>query len=124
MGEWITTINGLITLIISASSLIGMGITAFFSIKAWIKARKEKTAAENWQLIQVIADSVMKEVEKSGLAGASKKELAINMIKEGCKAAGLDLGPFIDQLSSYIDNCVTWYNGMTAATKAVKKASK
>lgn len=110
--DWITTVNGLIALITGLLGLIGTGVGTFFAVKNWIKALKEKNAKQIWELICQIADAAMKEAEKSTLSGASKKELVINMVKEGCKAAGLDLDPFIDQLGAYIDSCISWYNGM------------
>jgi len=75
-------------------------------------------------MIMGIADAAMKEVEKSSAEGKTKKELVINAVKEGCKAAGLDLDPFIDQLGAYIDSCIGWYNGMADSAKAAKKAKK
>ena len=112
MGDWITTVNGLLALITGLVGLIGTGIGTFFAIKNWIKATKEKSSKEIWAMIQEITDAAMKEAERSTLSGAGKKELVVNMVKEGCKAAGIDLDPFIDQLGSYIDSCIKWYNGM------------
>ena len=112
MSEWISTVNGLIALITGLVGLIGTGIGTFFAIKNWIKAIKEKSSKEVWALIQQSADAAMKEAERSTLNGASKKELVINIVKESCKAAGINLDPFIDQLGAYIDNCISWYNGM------------
>ncbi len=124
MGDWITTANGLIALITALFGLIGTGVGTFFAIKNWIAATKEKSAKEIWSMIMNIADAAMKEAEKSTVAGKSKKELVINMVKEGCLAAGIDLGPFIDQLGAYIDSCIGWYNGMVDSTKSVKKVAK
>jgi len=111
--DWITTVNGLIALITGLVGLIGTGIGAFFAIKNFIKATKEKSAKEIWALIMEIADAAMKDVEKSTLKGAAKKEAVISAVKEGCKAAGVDLGPFIDQLGEYIDQTISFVNGMT-----------
>jgi len=110
--DWITTVNGLLALITGLVGLIGTGIGTFFAIKNWIKATKEKSSKEIWAMIQEITDAAMKEAERSTLSGAGKKELVVNMVKEGCKAAGIDLDPFIDQLGAYIDSCIKWYNGM------------
>ena len=112
MGDWITTVNGLIALITGLVGLIGTGVGTFFAIKNWIKATKEKSAKEIWAMIMEIADAAMKDVEKSTLHGLDKKEAVISAVKEGCKAAGIDLDPFIDQLGAYIDSCIKWYNGM------------
>ena len=124
MGDWITTINGLLALITGLVGLIGTGVGTFFAIKNWIKATKEKSSKEIWSMIMEIADAAMKDIEKSTAEGKTKKELVVNAVKEGCKAAGINLDPFIDQLGAYIDSCIGWYNGMIDSTKAAKKVTK
>ena len=116
--EFIQTAEGLISLITALGGLVGTFLGVFFAIKNWFKALKEKNAKQIWELICQIADAAMKDVEKSTLKGAAKKEAVVSAVKEGCKAAGIDVGPFIDQLGDYIDSCIDWYNGMT------KKVSK
>lgn len=59
-----------------------------------------------------IADAAMKEFEHSTLAGAEKKQAVINSVKTSAKTAGLNIDLFVDQLSTYIDSCIEWYNGM------------
>lgn len=113
MAEFISTAEGLISLITAALGLIGTGVGVFFAIKNWFTALKQKKATEIWALICNVADAAMKDIEKSTLKGAAKKEAVISAVKEGCKAAGIDLGPFIDQLDAYIDSCIDWYNGMS-----------
>ena len=114
--DWINTAYGLVTLIGACIGLIGTGIGAFFSVRNWIKAMKEKSAKELWTMVMSMADSAMKEAErlaKEGkLAKDHKKEYVVNMVKAGCKSAGLDIGLFLDQLSDYIDQCIDWHNRM------------
>ena len=110
--EFIQTAEGLISLITALGGLIGTFLGVFFAVKNWIKALKEKNAKQIWELICQIADAAMKEYEHSTLHGADKKAAVIEAVKEGCKAAGIDVSPFIDQLGSYIDSCIDWYNGM------------
>jgi len=105
MGEWISTINGLITLITALIGLIGTGVGAFF-------AAKEKSFNELKTMVFSMADAAMKEYEHSTLKGADKKKAVIESVKASCKAAGVDLDLFLDQLDSYIDSCIDWYNGM------------
>ena len=112
MNEWIESVNGLITLIIGGVTLVGMGIGLFFAIKNWIKLFKEKDNKEKWTMVQEIADAAMKEAEHSDLDGPHKKEAVISIVVSGCKAAGIDASLFANQLSLYIDSCITWYNGM------------
>ena len=110
--DWITTVNGLIALITGLCGLVGTGIGAFFAIKNFIKATKEKSAKEIWAMIMKIADAAMKEVEHSTMSGADKKATVMNTVKDACKEAGIEIDAFIDQLSAYIDECIKWFNGM------------
>ena len=112
MGDWITTVNGLITLITALIGLIGTGVGTFFAIKNWIKATKEKSSKEIWNMIMEMADAAMKEYEHSSLHGADKKTAVIESVKASCKAAGVDIDLFVDQLSAYIEDVIKWYNGM------------
>lgn len=111
--DWITTANGLIALITGLVGLVGTGIGAFFAIKNLIKALKEKSTKEIWSLIMSMADAAMKEAEASGAAGKEKKQMVIDSVKASCKAAGVDLDAFIDQLADYIDQTIKFVNDMT-----------
>lgn len=121
MGDWITTANGLISLITALVGLIGTGVGAFFAIKNWIKATKEKSAKEIWAMIMEMADAAMKEYEHSTLSGADKKKAVIEAVKSGCKSAGVDLDLFIDQLSDYIDQTIAFVNDMSKKPAKVTK---
>ena len=68
-------------------------------------------------MICSMADAAMKEAEKSGKSGADKKELVINSVKAACKTAGIDLDAFIDQLGSYIDQCIDFANSINKEGK-------
>ena len=111
----------LVELITALFGLIGTGIGTFFAIKGWIKAFREKDGKQKWALIMEMADAAIKEAEKSGAAGADKKTMVIESVKAGCKAAGVDLDAFIDQLSDYIDQTISFVNDMTKTTKKVTK---
>lgn len=112
MMDWISTANGIVALITGLLGLIGTGIGAFYAVKNWIKVLKTKNTQEIWVMIMNIADSAMKEAEASGKSGADKKQMVIDTVKAGCKAAGIDIDLFIDQLSDYIDQTITFVNGM------------
>ena len=45
-----------------------------------------------------------------------KKKMVIASVKASCKAAGLDLDLFIDQLSDYIDQTISFVNDMSKKT--------
>lgn len=114
--DWITTANGIITLITGLVGLIGAGIGAYFAIKNWFSVIKTKNSQEIWALIMEIADASMKEAEKAAKEGRivkeSKKQVVIDSVKAGCKAAGIDLDLFINQLSNYIDDTIKFVNDM------------
>jgi enamine deaminase RidA (YjgF/YER057c/UK114 family) len=63
-------------------------------------------------MIMEMADAAMKEAERSGKSGADKKQMVIDTVKAGCKAAGVNLDDFIDQLSAYIDDTIKFVNEM------------
>ena len=119
VAEFLSTAEGIISLITSLVGLIGTGIGAFFAIKGWVKAFKEKDAKQKWALLMEIADAAMKEAEKSGASGADKKQMVIDACKAGCKSAGINLDDFIDQLVDYIDQTISFVNDMTK--KQIKK---
>ncbi len=117
MAEWITTANGIITLITSLVGLIGTGVGAFFAIKNWITVLKTKSSQEIWSMIMSIADEAMKEMESSTLDNETKKQTVIDTVKAACKAAGINLDLFIDQLSDYIDDTIKFVRDMQNAVQ-------
>lgn len=110
--DWITTANGIITLITGLVGLIGTGIGAYFAIKNWFTVLKTKNSQEVWSIIMTLADAAMKEAEASMKSGEDKKKMVIDSVKAGCKAAGIDMDMFIDQLSAYIDDTIKFVNEM------------
>lgn len=104
------TIQQLITIITAALGLIGTGVSLFFLIKSLIKSRKEKTAQENWNFIMQVAKAGMTKAEESGKKGKEKKDIAIDFVKASCQEAGIDVGPFLDQLFAFIDNSISFAN--------------
>lgn len=110
----------LVELIAALFGLIGTGIGAFFAIKGWIKAFKEKDAKEKWALIMEMADTAIKTAEKTGASGADKKTMVIESVKASCKAAGVNLDDFIDQLVDYIDQTISFVNDMSKKSKKSK----
>ena len=112
----LNTVQELIALVTGLCGLISAGIGAYFAVKNWIAATKNKNAQEIWAMIMEIADAAMKEAEKSCKTGADKKTMVIESVKASCKAAGLDLDLFIDQLSDYIDQTISFVNDMSKKT--------
>lgn len=110
--DWITTANGLIALVTGLAGLIGTGIGAFFAVKAFVKSLRQKNLAEIWALVQEMADAAMRQAEESGKKGADKKRMVIDSVKASCKAAGIDVDAFIEQLADYVDQTIAFVNGM------------
>ena len=113
VAEWYETVGGIISLITSLVGLIGTGLGAFFAVKAFIKSLKGKSFNQIWSMIMKSADEAMKAAEASDKSGADKKQMVIDSVKAGLVAAGIDITPFIDQLNAYIDQTITFVNGMT-----------
>ena len=63
-------------------------------------------------MIMEMADAAMTEAEKSGKSGADKKQMVIESVKASCRAAGVNLDVFIEQLSNYIDDTIKFANSL------------
>lgn len=111
-ATFIQSAEGVISLISGLIGLIGAGFGVFGMIKAFVKSFKDKKFKEQWELIVSIADAAMKEAERSMASGADKKQMVIDSVKASCRSAGIDADAFIDQLSDYIDQTISFVNGM------------
>ena len=112
-ANWLSTAQGVLSLITGLIGLIGSGVGAFFAIKNFIKAAKTKSINEIWSMIMSMADAAMKEAEASQKSGEDKKQMVLDAVKSGCKAANIDIDAFIDQLSQYIDQTIDFVNKMS-----------
>ena len=112
-ANWLSTAQGVLSLITGLIGLIGSGIGAFFAIKNFIKAAKTKSMSEIWSMIMSMADTAMKEAEASQKSGEDKKQMVLDAVKSGCKAANINIDAFIDQLSQYIDQTIDFVNKMS-----------
>jgi hypothetical protein len=119
-SQWLTDANAIVVLLTGLIGLISAGVGAFFAVKGWVKAFKEKDAKQKWALIMEMADAAIKEAEKTGASGADKKTMVIESVKASCKAAGVNLDDFIDQLVDYIDQTISFVNDMSKKTKKSK----
>lgn len=111
----LNTVQEIIALVTGLCGLISAGIGAYFAIKNWIAVTKNKNAQEIWAMIMEMADAAMKEAEASMKSGEEKKQMVIDSVKAGCRAAGVNLDAFIDQLSNYIDETISFVNKMKEA---------
>lgn len=112
-ANWLTTAQGVLSLITGLIGLIGSGVGAFFAIKNFIKAAKTKSMNEIWSMIMSMADAAMKEAEASQKSGEDKKQMVLDAVKSGCKAANINIDAFIDQLGQYIDQTIDFVNKMS-----------
>ena len=110
--EFLANAELVIALLTGLLGLVGAAISTFFAVRAWVKSLKGKNAQEVWSLLMEVADKAMEEAEKTALSGADKKTMALNIIKVSASAAGLDIAPFIEQLSLYIDQTIDFVNKM------------
>lgn len=100
-----------IALLTGLVGLIEAAIMTWQAIKNRIAQEKAKTAAEQWNTIQTFADAVIKETEHSGVTGSqSKLDYAVEKVTNGCKAIGLNIAPFTEQLIAYINDTVKFVN--------------
>lgn len=106
------TANEVLALLTGLLGLIGTGVGAYFAIKNWISVVKTKNSQEIWKMIMEAADAAMTEAEASGLSGADKKSMVIDIISASTKAAGVDISLFADQLDDYIEQTIAFVNKM------------
>jgi 3-hydroxyacyl-CoA dehydrogenase len=109
---FLDTANSILVLLTGLVGLIGSGIGAYFAIKNWLKVIKTKNSEEIWKMIMEAADAAMTEAEASGLSGADKKSMVIDIISASTKAAGVDISLFADQLDDYIEQTIAFVNKM------------
>ena len=76
-ADWLSTAQGVLTLITGLIGLISAAVGAYFAVKNFIKATKSKNANEIWSMMMSMADAAMKEAEKSQKTGADKKKMVI-----------------------------------------------
>ena len=117
-SEFLSNANAIVVLITGLCGLISAAVGAFFAIKNFVKLTKEKSAKEVWAMIVNMADAAMQKAEKEIASGVDRKTAVIEAVKAGCKAEGLDIDAFLDQLSAYIDQCIKFHNDMNEAEAA------
>lgn len=112
MLEFLDIANEVIILLTGLLGLIGTGVGTYFAIKNWIKATKEKTDKERWEMIMEMADAAMAEAEASELAGEAKKQLVLDTITAALQATDVDITDFAEKLSLYIDQTISFVKKM------------
>jgi 3-hydroxyacyl-CoA dehydrogenase len=112
LNLFLDTANSILVLLTGLVGLIGSGVGAYFAIKNWLKVIKTKNSEEIWKMIMEAADAAMTEAEASGLSGADKKSMVIDIISASTKAAGVDISLFANQLDDYIEQTIAFVNKM------------
>jgi hypothetical protein len=112
LNLFLDTANSILVLLTGLVGLIGSGVGAYYAIKNWLKVIKTKNSEEIWKMIMEAADAAMTEAEASGLSGADKKSMVIDIISASTKAAGVDISLFADQLDDYIEQTIAFVNKM------------
>lgn len=106
---WIENANAIIALIGGLVGLLATGIPLIITI---VKLFKNKNKGQIWSMIQTAADAAIKDAEASGKSGADKKTMVINAVTAALKTQGIDISAFTEQLSAYIDNCISFANSL------------
>ncbi len=104
------TLQQVILIITTGISLLCTAGGIAVAVWQFLKNRKNATIQDNWKLIVSIVDKIMPEVNKLDIAGADKKAKVIEATKVGAKAIGIDIAPFMEQLSAYIDDTKGFVN--------------
>lgn len=110
--QWLETAEQVLSLLVAFVGFISTAISTFFAVKATIEKNKVRSLAEMWSLLMLMADQAMKAVESSDKPGKEKKQIVVDSVNASAKAAGLDISIFSEQLSSYIDQTISFVKEM------------
>ena len=95
------------------AAAIGSILALFVTVKQLFPALFKIAKNKDFAKIKEIADTAMKEAEKSDKHGLQKQEMVVNIVKEECKLLDID---FDDQalldLIAYIEQSINWFNDM------------
>ena len=70
-----------------------------------------------------MAQNTMLAAKTSGKSGADKKQMVIDAVTAGCKAANIDINEDdLKKLADYIDDWISKHNAMDAAAVAAKSS--
>lgn len=114
-----------IQLIIAIATLIGTIGALVPTIIALFKFFKSNIKNKNWNIIFAFAKEAVIAAEKSGAAGAEKKQMVIDSVIASCSSVGIEVNEdTLVQLSNAIDDLITWYNEMKKKNTTKKKSTK
>ena len=99
--------KGIMELVYVGIGIVATGIPLIITL---VMLFKGKTKEQVWNTIMTMADAAIAEAEKSGKSGADKKQMVIDAVTAACTSQGINVGPFVNQLASYIDQCIAFVN--------------
>ena len=112
--QWVELISSIIGALIALCGLVPAIIAL---VKFFVKSIKDK----NWKAILVMADQAIVAAEASGKSGADKKQMVIDAVVAGCKAANVDIDESqLTSLADYIDKIIAEHNELSAASVAAE----
>lgn len=110
--QWVELISSIIGALIALCALVPAGVAL---VRFVIKSIKDK----NWKAILEIADKAILAAEASGKSGVDKKQMVIDAVVAGCKAANIDIDESqLEALANYIDKIIAEHNALSAAKVA------
>ncbi len=125
LSIWPSTVEGWVTLITVFAGLVSAIAALVPTLIKLFKTLKELAKNKDWQKILKLADIAIEKAEETGLPGADKLHIAMQAVQEECVELGIQLDEkLLDNLEEYIKEAIKFFNDMTAANKAGKKAKK
>jgi hypothetical protein len=116
--QWVELISSIIGALIALCGLVP-------AIIALVKFIGKSIKDKNWKAILVMAQQAMLAAEASGKSGADKKQMVIDAVTAGCKAANIDIDEDdLKKLADYIDDWISKHNAMDAAAIAAETLTK
>ena len=113
-------IEAIIGLIVSGCTALATILTLAINLYKSFKTIKED---KNWlKILDAIRDAA-KVAEATGLSGADKKTMVINMVTEFCKSIGVN-NVDLNQVSAYIDEIIDFSNTMQETKKLAEPLSE
>ena len=125
LSIWPSTVEGWVGLITLFAGLIGSIAALVPTLIKLFKSLKELVKNKNWKQIMKLADIAMQKAEETGEPGSDKLKIAMDIVKAECKELNIDLDDaLLNDLEDYIRDAIEYFNNMTIASKAGKKAAK
>jgi len=102
------TVEAIIGLIVSGCTALATILTLAINLYKSFKTIKED---KNWlKILDAIRDAAQV-AEATGLSGADKKQMVIDMVTQFCKSIGIS-NVDLTQVSAYIDEIISFSNNM------------